>query len=169
MIRWFVAYLALLIFLVWLTGGFQRTSPGMLVAARNLPTGHLLQANDFALVPGSSGTYLRRPIDAGQPIRAGDTTASPDFTTRMNFVPLAFPIARSLVASGELNAGVKTRICQTGKTVLDDAEVRVVACPADEQTCLSIVDILVEKASAVATALKNPGVPSLRQSSKSCE
>jgi hypothetical protein len=169
MIRWFVVYLLLLILLAWSTGGFRITSPQMLVAARNLPAGHLLQANDFALVPRGNGAYLRRPVDKGQPIRAEDTTPSPEFATRTNFVSLAFPVARSLVASGELNAGVTTRICQAGKTVLDDADMRFVACPGDQETCLGIVDIAAEKASAIGPALKNPRAPSVRSTSKSCE
>jgi hypothetical protein len=139
-----------LTFLVWQSGGFEtRSVPALgLVAAQDLPAGHLLQPNDLApLTP----TYLKQKVDKGNPIAPASTGSSPDITTKPGFVTIAFPVDRKLIAEGKLNAGKKAQVCAVKKQILTDVGVQFVACFAEESngTCLGILDVPADKVSSV--------------------
>jgi hypothetical protein len=124
------------------------------LAARDLPAGHLLQPGDLALGPPVS-RYLRAPVKANQPIT--DVTAQPALASpAAGDVLIGALVDKDLVSAGKVNAGAAVIVCRAGKTLTaKPLTVRAVLCPG-----VGVCTALLETPADAAASLGAPTAPS---------
>jgi hypothetical protein len=134
------------------------------LAARDLPAGHLVQPGDLALGPPVA-RYLRTPVKANQPITdvmAQPTTAWP----AAGDILVSTPVDRELVSAGKVNAGVAIMVCRDGKALTaKPLTVRTVLCPG-AGACTALVEAAADAAASLA-APTSPGALSVRAAATS--
>jgi hypothetical protein len=127
-----------------------------------LEANRLLQPGDLAPAP-EGGRYLRGKLAAGARLHGDGTGTLPALTVGKATLPVALAVPRTLMISGEANAGGQLRICQ-GKKDLVEAAVGVQAaiCAESEAMCIAVLDVPVEKAAAVSAAFNSTPSASIK-------
>jgi hypothetical protein len=113
----------------------RRYEPMRLVATRDLPANHLVQAGDLALAVDNR-QYIRRSLDKGERIDANKIATAPDLGRQPERVSRTLTVSREQVDSGFVDAGAELLLCPP--TV--SAEVRATIC-GDVGPCIAVVDV----------------------------
>lgn len=124
------------------------------VAAAELPPGHLLRAADVRL-PGLSG-YTRRKIEKDKPIVAADLTPTPNLTPPAGAMLAVMPVDPALLdvgRTGRIDVGSTVQICGKDKKALQ-ATVQAVICAGS--SCSVALPIRSDLAGALSQATVRP-------------
>jgi hypothetical protein len=163
---------SVVIFIYWAKNG-----PSDYVAATGLQKNRLLQSGDLKYSPQNvvdlaAGVYLKQSIERGKAVKASDVSHFPLMQTHPGSVTMLFPLDKTFVKSGSINAGTSVRLCVAGKPILDPARFNITAvlCHSDESgSCTSLVDIPADQLVKLANAISATSLPSPRPNNINCD
>jgi hypothetical protein len=164
----FIAYgLILLVvnFVIWHRSGHEEL-PISVKANTALAANRLLQAGDLRVEVGAHPWYLKRGVAKDQTVALDDLSPMPAIIGKPGKLPVAIAVSQSSVASGELDAGAKGRICQGNKQIVEQVDVQAAFCAT---SCVAVADIPIDKAATLAAAYQAADPPILQPMSKQCQ
>ena len=162
---WFLVIYCTVLFggTLWIVASHTPALPPMnFTATHALDANRLLQPGDLAPGP-EGGRYLRSKLAAGERLHSDGTSALPKLTVGKATLPVALAVPRALVDSGDANAGGKLHICQGKKDPVEAAVgVQAAICAGSEAMCIAVLDVPMDKATAVSAALNATPPASIR-------